>query len=192
MVLLKGRVSDDWSGSSTLHQSVSLFFRWGRAGFRSFRMMVWIFEKYMILVEGISAMFEKLNDQVASSARLLSACHEKIKDDSDLKDRMALIDELYPHADSEDHAAARFAELVADRVYEYETETVLVPYSSQSQALAFLMDERGIKQKDLSAIATQSAISEILNDKRKMTVAQVKKFSEFFKVPAEFFMQGVV
>jgi len=40
-------------------------------------MMVWIFEKYLILVEGISTMFEKLNDQVTSSARLLSACHEK-------------------------------------------------------------------------------------------------------------------
>ncbi|MCU1740490.1 MULTISPECIES: type II toxin-antitoxin system HigA family antitoxin [unclassified Pseudomonas] len=145
-----------------------------------------------IFIANISPMLEGLNDQVATLARLLSACREKIKDDSDLKDRMALIDELYSHADSEDHAAARFAELVADRVYEYENETVLIPYSSQSQALAFLMDERGIKQKDLSAIATQSAISEILNDKRKMTVAQVKKFSDFFKVPAEFFMQGVV
>lgn len=137
-------------------------------------------------------MFEKLSDQVENSARLLSACHESIKDDNDLNNRMALIDELYSHADSEDHAAVRFAELVADRVYEYETETVLIPYSSQPQALAFLMDERRGKQKDLSAIATQSAISEILNDKRKMTVAQVKKFSEFFKVPPEFFMQSVV
>jgi len=77
-------------------------------------------------------MFEKLNDQMAPVARLSSACHEKIKDDSDLKERMALIDELYSYADSEDHAAARFAELVADRVYEYEAETVLIPYSFQS------------------------------------------------------------
>jgi len=145
-----------------------------------------------IFIANISPLLEGLNDQVATLARLLSACREKIKDDSDLKDRMALIDELYSQADSEDHVAARFAAWVADRVYEYETETVLIPYSSQSQALAFLMDERGVKQKDLSAIATQSAISEILNDKRKMTVAQVKKFSEFFTVPAEFFMQGVV
>ena len=135
----------------------------------------------MILVEGISARVEKLNDQVTSSARLLSAYHEKIKDDSDLKDRIALIDKLYSHANSEDHAAARFAEWVADRVYEYESETVLIPYASQSQALAFLMDDRGVKQKDLSAIATQSAISEVLNDKRKMTVAQVKKFSDFLR-----------
>ncbi|GLO03388.1 hypothetical protein PPUJ13061_32860 [Pseudomonas putida] len=81
---------------------------------------------------------------------------------------MALIDELYSHADSEGHAAARFAEMVADRVYEYESESVLVPF------------------------ATQSAVSEILNNKRKMTVAQIKGFAEFFSVPVEFFMHGVV
>ena len=58
---------------------------------------------------------------------------------------MALIDELYSHASTEDHAAARFAEFVADRVYEYENETVLIAYSSQSEALAFLLaDDRGL------------------------------------------------
>lgn len=69
---------------------------------------------------------------------------------------------------------------------------VLIPYSSQSEALAFLILERGVKQKALSEIATQSAVSEILNNKRKMTVAQIKGFAEFFKVPVEFFMHGVV
>jgi HTH-type transcriptional regulator/antitoxin HigA len=140
----------------------------------------------------ISPMLDGLGDQIATLSKLLSACHDPIKSDADLQGRMALIDELYSHADSEDHAAARFAELVADRVYEYETETVLIPYSSQSEALAFLISERGVKQKDLSGIATQSAVSEILNNKRKMTVAQIKGFAEFFKVPVEFFMHGVV
>ncbi|MNW17362.1 hypothetical protein D3C71_2165320 [compost metagenome] len=68
----------------------------------------------------------------------------------------------------------------------------MIPYSSQAEALAFLISDRGVKQKDLSAIASQSAVSEILNDKRKMTVAQIKGFSEFFKVPVEFFMHGIV
>jgi HTH-type transcriptional regulator/antitoxin HigA len=81
---------------------------------------------------------------------------------------------------------------VADRVHEYETETVLIPYSSQSQALAFLIADRGVKQKDLSEIASQSAISEMLNNKRKMTVSQIKGFSDYFKVPVEFFMRGIV
>jgi HTH-type transcriptional regulator/antitoxin HigA len=143
-------------------------------------------------IANISPMLDGLSNQMATMSQLLSACHDPIKSDDDLQGRMALIDELYSHADSEDHAAARFAELVADRVYEYETETVLIPYSSQAQALAFLISDRGVKQKDLSAIASQSAVSEILNDKRKMTVAQIKGFSEFFKVPVEFFMHGIV
>lgn len=143
-------------------------------------------------IANISPMFDSLSDQIATVSKLLSACHDPIESDDDLQGRMALIDELYSQADSEDHVAARFAELVADRVYEYETATVLIPYSSQSEALDFLMTDRGVKQKDLAEIASQSAISEILNNKRKMTVAQIKGFSEFFKVPVEFFMHGVV
>lgn len=143
-------------------------------------------------IANISPMFDGLSDQIATMSKLLSACHDPIESDDDLQVRMALIDELYSHADSEDHAAARFAELVADRVYAYETETVLIPQTSQSEALAFLIADRGVKQKDLSDIATQSAVSEILNNKRKMTVAQIKGFAEFFNVPVEFFMQGAV
>ena len=143
-------------------------------------------------IADISPMLDGLGEQIATLSKLLSACHDPIKNDADLQVRMALIDELYSHADNEDHAAARFAELVSDQVYEYEAETVLIPYSSQSEALAFLISERGVKQKDLSDIATQSAVSEILNNKRKMTVAQIKGFAEFFKVPVEFFMHGVV
>ncbi|MFJ2322040.1 MULTISPECIES: type II toxin-antitoxin system HigA family antitoxin [unclassified Pseudomonas] len=134
----------------------------------------------------------RLDSFMVDDFPVLAGLADPIKNDGELQVRMALIDELYSHADSEDHAAARFAELVADRVYEYEAETVLIPYSSQSEALAFLILERGVKQKDLSEIATQSAVSEILNNKRKMTVAQIKGFAEFFKVPVEFFMHGVV
>ncbi|MFJ4344648.1 type II toxin-antitoxin system HigA family antitoxin [Pseudomonas sp. NPDC089401] len=143
-------------------------------------------------IANISPMLDGLSDQIATMSKLLSACHDPIEDDGDLQGRMALIDELYSHADSEDHVAARFAELVADRVYEYEAATVLIPQSSQSEALAFLISDRGVKQKDLSGIATQSAVSEILNNKRKMTVAQIKGFADFFKVPVEFFMHGAV
>jgi HTH-type transcriptional regulator/antitoxin HigA len=143
-------------------------------------------------IANVSLMLDSLSDQAATLSQLLSACHDPIVDDADLQRRMELIDELYAHADSEEHAAARFAELVADRVYDYENETVLIPHASQAQALAFLIADRGRKQKDLVGIASQSAVSEILNGKRKMTVAQIKGFSEFFGVPVEFFMKGVV
>lgn len=142
-------------------------------------------------IANLSLLLDGLNGQAATLARLLTACHDKILDDADLKDRMTLFDELYAHADTEHHVAARFAELVADRVYEYEAAAVVVPYSSQAQVLPFLMAERGVKQKDLSDIVNQSAVSEILGGKRKMTVAQIKRFAAFFSVPAEVFLRGV-
>lgn len=48
------------------------------------------------------------------------------------------------------------------------------------------MPERSIKPKDLSEIAPQNVISEILNEKRKMTVEQIKDFAKFFGVPRHF------
>ncbi|WP_459746260.1 helix-turn-helix domain-containing protein [Pseudomonas sp. 3A(2025)] len=144
------------------------------------------------VIADIAPLLEALSDRSAIMSRLLSACHEPIGNDDELQVRMALINELYSHAHEADDVAARFAEAIADRVYEYEAQTVLVPYASQAQALAFLMDDRGVRQKDLAAIATQSIISEILNNKRKMTVAHIKGFSAFFDVPVEFFMQGAV
>jgi len=143
-------------------------------------------------IANISPLLAGLNEQAATLAQLLAACHDPIKDDTDLQARMKLIDELYSHADSEEHAAARFAVMVTDRVYEHERETVLVPFATQSEALQFLMSDRDVKQKDLAAIASQSAVSEILNNKRKMTVAQIKGFADFFNVPVEFFMHGVI
>ncbi|NIE77003.1 transcriptional regulator [Pantoea sp. Ap-967] len=142
-------------------------------------------------IANISPLLDCLSDQVVTMTSLLSACSDPIKDDDELQVRMALIDELYSHADSEGHVAAKFAEMVADRVYEYERETVLVPMASQSEALGFLMELREVKQRDLSNIASQSAISEILNGKRKMTVVQIKGFAEFFEVPVEYFMHGI-
>ncbi|VVM73402.1 hypothetical protein PS862_01279 [Pseudomonas fluorescens] len=50
---------------------------------------------------------------------------------------------------------------LSDQIFEYETETV-VPCASQSQALAFLIADRAVKQK--------VAISEMLNIKRKTTM----------------------
>ncbi|WP_426235650.1 hypothetical protein [Pseudomonas sp. TWP3-2] len=73
-------------------------------------------------IADISPMLDDFNDQIVTSPQILSACNDRIKND-DLQVRMALIDELYSHADSEDHAAAHIAELIADRVYEYEAET---------------------------------------------------------------------
>ncbi|MFJ4157711.1 hypothetical protein ACIPZF_23295 [Pseudomonas sp. NPDC089752] len=86
------------------------------------------------LIAEVSLILEGPGRREVSTACLASAYRDPIRNDEELQARMALIDELYSHADSESHTAARFAEMVTDRVYEYEQETVLAPYSCQSLA----------------------------------------------------------
>ncbi|MCP4699182.1 MAG: transcriptional regulator [Gammaproteobacteria bacterium] len=120
-------------------------------------------------------------------SRLVNACYMPVSDDAELDRRMRIIDELFECAETEDDIAAMFANLVAERVYEYEQERLVIPAVKPGEALKFFMKDRGVKQKDLADIAPQSVISEILREKRNMTVAHVKGFSKFFGVPEKTF-----
>lgn len=55
-------------------------------------------------------------------------------------------------------------------------------------ALKFLMEQHNLKQTDFkNEIGSQGVVSEILNGKRQLNVAQIRKLSERFKVsPATF------
>ncbi|MDC7218890.1 MAG: helix-turn-helix transcriptional regulator [Spirochaetales bacterium] len=67
-----------------------------------------------------------------------------------------------------------------DRVYPLENST-------PGRMVAFFMEQHGHKQKDLSDIAPQSVISEIINGRRVPTTEQVKKLSlKYHTNPAEF------
>ena len=143
-------------------------------------------------ISGLSQMFEQLAPIVGSFAddmtALMEACVTPIENDAELEKRMALIDELYSYAGSEEDISANFAVMVADKVYEYEHERLVIPEVEPGEALAFFMEDRKVKQKDLKKIASQSVISEILNGKRKMTVEHIKGFSRFFGLPEKTFM----
>ena len=124
----------------------------------------------------------------ADMADLSHACCTPVQDDEDLARRMNVIDSLFDLAQSEDELPAILAHMVTDRVYQYEQATVVLPEVPPSEALAVLMSEKGVKQKDLATIAGQSIISEILNGKRKMTVEHIKGFARFFNVPEKTFL----
>jgi HTH-type transcriptional regulator/antitoxin HigA len=120
--------------------------------------------------------------------QLLQACYSQITSDIELADRMRILDELFSYAKTEEDLPALFAHLITDRVYEYEQKLMDIPSIKPNEALAFFMQERGIKPKDLSEIAPQNITSEILNEKCKMTVEQIKGFAKFFTVPETTFL----
>jgi HTH-type transcriptional regulator / antitoxin HigA len=55
-------------------------------------------------------------------------------------------------------------------------------------ALEFLMEQHNLKQRDLSDIASQGVMSEILNGRRDLNVKQIKKLADKFHVSPNVFI----
>ena len=71
----------------------------------------------------------------------------------------------------------------------FEEEHHPIPDSPPNQVLKTLMEDRGLKQKDLLPIfGSSGTVSEVVNGKRSISKAQAKKLSEFFHVSAEVFI----
>jgi HTH-type transcriptional regulator/antitoxin HigA len=129
--------------------------------------------------------FEPISEDLT---QLLQACYSPITSDIEVEDRMKILDELFSYAKTEEELPELLAYMITDRVYEYEKKHLDIPNIKPSEALAFFMQERGIKPKDLSEIAPPKVTSEILNEKRKMTVEQIKGFANFLGVPETTFL----
>lgn len=78
-------------------------------------------------------------------------------------------------------------------VHEYEEQSVLIPDLSGVELLKALVDEFGLKQKDLVPVfKTESIVSAIINGQRQFTVKHIEKLAEFFHVsPSTFFSRSL-
>ena len=83
---------------------------------------------------------------------------------------------------------AGLAELVADRLREYESRVHLWGEgATPASVLAFLMQQHGLRQGDLLEAAPQSVISEVLASKRELNLRQVQALAARFGVPMKVF-----
>lgn len=90
--------------------------------------------------------------------------------------------------DDDDHPLSSLLELAGDLVSRYEQEHHAIEAASPQDMLRFLMDARGLKQEDLSAIVPQSNLSAILAGKRKISATMAGKLGKFFGVSAAVFV----
>jgi HTH-type transcriptional regulator / antitoxin HigA len=74
-------------------------------------------------------------------------------------------------------------------IHEYEEKIVEVPDIYGVDLLHVLVEEWGLKQKELVPIfKTESIVSAVLNGRRQLTVEHIEKLSDFFHIsPAVFF-----
>ncbi|WP_111976778.1 helix-turn-helix domain-containing protein [Algibacillus agarilyticus] len=125
-----------------------------------------------------------IEQHVDEANKLFTACTSAVVDEFDLIKRAELIDHL-EQATNATPALGHLSNALLDQLEQYEYTTL--PAESRL-VLHYLMKANKVKQKDLADIATQSIISEILNGKRRMTVKQIKGFSQYFSVPVTVFM----
>ncbi|HYW56227.1 MAG TPA: helix-turn-helix domain-containing protein [Polaromonas sp.] len=111
-----------------------------------------------------------------------------IHSEADYDRMVAMMNALLDVAgDDEDHPLSGLVELLADVVSRYEQEHHAIEAASPNDTLRFLMEARGLKQDDLSAIVPQSNLSAILAGKRKISATMAGKLGGFFGIsPAVF------
>ena len=96
-----------------------------------------------------------------------------------------LIDEV---GTEETHPLYELLDTLGTLIHAYEEKHLVIPPASGIDALAYLMDEHGLNQADLSEIGSQGVVSEILRGKRQLNVRQIQALSHRFNVsPAVFF-----
>ena len=90
--------------------------------------------------------------------------------------------------DDESHPLSGLVDRIGDLVCAYEQTHYPMPEGDGRNALAFLMQQHGLTQSDLSDVASQSVISEILNGNRQLNANHIKALVKRFCVSADAFL----
>ena len=81
------------------------------------------------------------------------------------------------------------AEVITLLIEDYEEKYHSLPAVSPSESLNTLMEERGLKHKDIwPVLGNKGATTEVLNGRRSISKAQAKRLAEFFHVPIDLFI----
>jgi HTH-type transcriptional regulator / antitoxin HigA len=84
-----------------------------------------------------------------------------------------------------------YLELLSIAVSAWEDENVEVPRLSARELLKVLIEERGIRQKDLAAVfGSESIVSEVLSGKRQLNLHYITGLAEYFHISPAVFMLG--
>jgi HTH-type transcriptional regulator/antitoxin HigA len=127
-------------------------------------------------------------NHTAYAKLLVRALPRPIRDDSEharLTQMLLRLDESDDIKPEEEALAEMLTLLIED----YEEKRYPMPRVSPDRSLRALMDDRGLKHKDIwPVLGNKGAATEILNGRRSISKAQAKRLAEFFKVPIDLFV----
>lgn len=112
-----------------------------------------------------------------------------IRSDDDLTAAFARMEQLWgaeigtPEGDE--------LEVLAVLIEKYEDEHYPVPPSDPIEAIKFRMDQQELTSRDLEPyIGSSGRVSEVLNRKRKLSLAMIKRLHDGLRIPYESLLAG--
>lgn len=85
------------------------------------------------------------------------------------------------------------AEVLTLLIEDYENKHHPLPPVSPAESLLSLMEERGLKHKDIwPVLGNKGAATEVLKGRRSISKAQAKRLAEFFAVPVDRSFESIV
>ena len=106
-------------------------------------------------------------------------------------ERVRLTEMLLELDEREDLSAEEeaLAEVLTLLIEDYEGKHYPMPRVSPNESLSALMEERGLKHKDIwPVLGNKGAATEVLSGRRSISKAQAKRLAEFFRVPVGLFI----
>lgn len=102
---------------------------------------------------------------------------------------IALLEALDQKSDKLTAAERRLGELLTILIEDFEERTYALKPARPVEVLRELIEANGLKQKDLLEIfGTPSIVSEVLREKRSLTVDHIRKLSKRFHVSSDIFL----
>jgi HTH-type transcriptional regulator/antitoxin HigA len=81
------------------------------------------------------------------------------------------------------------ADLMTMLIRQFEESRYPLGHAEPIEALRVLMEDRGIRQRDLIPVfGSSSVVSDVVNGKRSISKAHARKLAEHFHVPASLFI----
>jgi HTH-type transcriptional regulator/antitoxin HigA len=119
---------------------------------------------------------------------LAKALPKVIETDRELEHFSAILEDL----DRLEHPSPEqktLADLLTKLIEDYDDRHPALPELRPHQMIAFLMEQKGLKQADLLGVfGTRSVASDVITGKREPSKAHIRKLAEFFHLSAELFL----
>ena len=103
-----------------------------------------------------------------------------IKSEKEYKQALKSLELVF---DETEGSLAEYAETLAILIESYEEGHFPIKHATGVEVLKFLMEQNGLKQKDLvRALGSKSTVSEILNGRRPLNLNHIRKLAKQFHV----------